>query len=103
MSALRSVTVKIQPELFQQIKVIAEKTGESISDVVRRLVNQGLTERFYEENADLIASVVKKQVEQALKSYAIYPSLDNVEHPNNSAFVERLVLSRNHKNTNLPS
>lgn len=103
MTALRSVTIKIHPDMFQQIKLIAEKRGESISDVVRCLIKQGLTERCYEENADLIASVVRQQVDNALKSYAIYPSLDNVEHPINSTFVERLVLSRSHKNTNLPS
>ena len=103
MTALRSVTIKIHPDMFQQIKVIAEKRGETISDTIRYLVKKGITERVYEENTDLIASVVKTQVEHALKYYAIYPSLDDVEHPINGAAVERLVLYRNHKNTSLPS
>lgn len=100
---LRSVTVKFLPDMFEQIKMIAEKRGETISETVRYLLKRGLEERVYEENTDLIASVVRQEVEHALRSYAIYPNLDNVEHPSNSAFVERLVLRRPHKNENLPS
>jgi antitoxin component of RelBE/YafQ-DinJ toxin-antitoxin module len=103
MTALRSVTIKIHQDMFEQIKVIAEKRGETTSETVRYLLKKGITEKVYEENTDLIASVIKTQVEQALKYYAIYPSLDNVENPINSTAIERLVLSRHHKNSNMPS
>jgi len=99
----RSVTVKILSDMFEQIKMIAEKRGWSISETVRYLLKRGLEERVYEENTDLIVRVVRNEIENALRAYAIYPSLDNVEHPNNSAFVERLVLCRPNKNTSLPS
>ena len=100
---LRSVTVKFSPDMFKQIKMIAEKRGETISDTVRYLLKRGLEERVYEENTDLIASVVRQEVDHALRAYAIYPSLDNVEHPNNSSFMERLVLRRPNRNENPPS
>lgn len=99
----RSVTVKFLPDMFEQIKMIAEKRGETISDTVRYLLKRGLEERVYEENTDLIANVVRQEVEQALRYYAIYPSLDNVEHPNNSTFMERLILRRPNKDENRPS
>ena len=100
---LRSVTVKLLPDMFKQIKKIAEKRGETISDTVRYLLKRGLEEKVYEENTDLIANVVRQEVDHALRAYAIYPSLDNVEHPNNSSFMERLVLRRSNKDENLPS
>lgn len=100
---LRSVTVKLAPEMFEQITTIAEKRGETISDTIRYLINRGLEERVYQENTGLIAQVIRNEVEQALRSYAVYPSLDNVEHPSNSAFPERLVLCRPNRNDNLAS
>ena len=103
MTILRSVTVKFHPEIFEQVKTIAEKRGETISETIRYLLKRGLDERVYAENTDLIASVLRNEVEHALRAYAIYPSLDNVEHPGNSAFAERLVLCRPNKNENLPS
>lgn len=100
---LRSVTVKLPPETFEKIQMLAWKRGETISGTIRYLIKKGMTERVYEENTDLIASVVRKQIDQALKKYAIYPSMDDVEHPFNTLFAERLVLSRNSKNSNMPS
>ena len=88
MTKLRSVTVKFLPEVFEQIEIIAKKRGETISDTI------------YEENTDLLASVVRTQLEQTLKAYAVYPNLDNVEHPLNRGFTERLVLYRPNSDSN---
>lgn len=77
---LRPVTVKLHSEMFGQIKVMAEKRGESISDTIRYLMKRGLDERVYEENAALIAQVVRTQVENAIKSYVIFPTLDNTNY-----------------------
>lgn len=92
---LRSVTVKFPPEILEQIKMLASKRGETISDTIRYLIKKGMTEKVFEENTDLIANVVRREIDQALNNYAIYPSMDDVEHPFNTSFVERLVLSRN--------
>ncbi|HBQ86126.1 MAG TPA: hypothetical protein DER33_07230 [Syntrophomonas sp.] len=100
MTKLRSVTVKFLPEVFEQIEIIAKKRGETISDTIRYLLKRGLEERIYEENTDLLASVVRTQLEQTLKAYAVYPNLDNVEHPLNRGFTERLVLYRPNRDSN---
>lgn len=66
---LRSVTVKFNNSMFKQIKMIAEKRGETISDTVRYLISRGLDERIHQENTELIAKVVREQVELAMASY----------------------------------
>jgi hypothetical protein len=72
-SKLRSVTVKFPSSVFKQIKLIAEKRGETISDTVRYLIARGLDERIYQENTELIARIVREQVDQALDSYNTFP------------------------------
>lgn len=115
-SELRSVTVKFQKSLFEQISKIAEKRGESLSDTIRYLVNRGLDERVLEKNTELIAEIVRAQVEQVIKSYTVIPfqydkeypisgtipSLDNTEHPawqGSLIFERRITLNRPGKNS----
>ncbi|NLM21411.1 MAG: hypothetical protein GX207_06660 [Peptococcaceae bacterium] len=69
MGNLRPITVKLQPELFEQIKTIAEKNGMSYSDTVRYLISRGLDEKIHRENVELISQIVREQIEQALNSY----------------------------------
>ncbi len=99
---LKSITVKFPTQKLEQIKTIAEKRGETISDTVRYLVGRGMTERVLEENSDMIAVMIRVELEKALRNYKIYPCLDDVEHPDN-VFAERLVLYRVNKQDNLPS
>jgi hypothetical protein len=99
---LKSVTVKFPVQKLEQIKMVAEKRGETISDTIRYLVDRGMTERIMEENSDMIAAMIKIELEEALRNYKIVPCLDDVEHPDNT-FNERLILYRAGKNNNLPS
>lgn len=66
---LRSVTVKFNQKVYDQLLKISVKKGVSFSDTVRDLINLGLTERVYEENTGLIARVVRQQLEQVLKPH----------------------------------
>jgi len=59
----------MQPELFEQIKTIAEKKGVTHSDVIRDLIVRGLDERIYSQNAQLLAQIVREQMEQVLHSH----------------------------------
>ncbi|UWG97055.1 hypothetical protein LPY66_19645 [Dehalobacter sp. DCM] len=68
-SQLRSVTIKFDQELFEQIRLIADKRGETTSDTVRYLLARGLEERIYEQNAELIARIVREEVEKAMLPY----------------------------------
>ena len=63
---LRHVGVKFREEIFTKIKSIAEQQDKTISDVVRSLVEKGLAIELGEENINIIAQVVKKQIDTAL-------------------------------------
>lgn len=84
-SKLRSVTIKLKLNMWEQIEVISQKKGETVSDTIRYLIARGLDERVYKENTELIAKIVKEQVEQAMKPY-----LGNIlyEERNNQKFTK---------------
>lgn len=105
-TGLRSVTVKFHQAMFEQIQVISEKRGETISDTIRYLIKRGLDERIYEENADLLAMVVREQVELVMDSYTVFPTFRNTDRPrkvNATTFDARVSLCRTSKNTNRAS
>jgi len=98
----RSVTVKFHQAMFEQIKVIAEKRGDSTSETIRYLIKRGLDERIYEENVDLLAMVVREQVEQVMDSYALFPNCGHNDHPRRvTAKISdsRITLCRTFKNS----
>jgi|GEM_PF-1795166 len=101
---LRSVTVKFHQAMFEQIQVISEKRGETTSDTIRYLIKRGLDERIYEENADLLAKVVREQVELVMESYAVLPTFRNADRPKkvtSKIFDARVSLCRAFKNAEL--
>jgi hypothetical protein len=74
MNKLRSVTVKFDSVMYEQIRVIAEKRGETTSDTIRHLIQRGLSERIMEENTDLISRVIRSELKNALELYTITPA-----------------------------
>lgn len=78
---LRSVTVKLHTEIFEQISFLSRKRGETLSETFRHLLDRGLEEKIYKENIDLLGEVVREQLESVMKSFAVYPSLDDTENP----------------------
>jgi aspartate carbamoyltransferase catalytic subunit len=78
---LRSVTVKLQSSLFEQIRMIAMKRGETISDTIRHFISRGLDERVYQENTALISQIVREQMEQVLRTQLISQAPGYLEHP----------------------
>ena len=63
-TTLRSVTVKLPSTVFKQVKEIAGKRGETVSDTIRDLISRGLDERIYLENSELLSRIVREQMEQ---------------------------------------
>lgn len=61
--------IKFNKHVHDQIQTIADNKGVNFSDVVRDLVNKGLSERVYEENTDLIAWVVRQQLDIVMKPH----------------------------------
>lgn len=63
----RQIHLRVDDELFEIINNISNRSGVSANEVCRDLLRKGLSERIAEDNADLIATVVKQQVELAIK------------------------------------
>ena len=66
---LRKTTVKLHQRLYDVIENIAKKEGVTVSEVMRDLLDKALTERVTEENMDVIARVVRQQVEVVMKPH----------------------------------
>lgn len=66
---LRKTSVKLYQRQYDAIERMAKNEGTSISDVMRELIDRALTEKVTEENTDLIAHIVKKQLEVVLKPH----------------------------------
>lgn len=69
MPELRKTTVKLHKDTYEQIKTIATKNNETVSDAIRNLIHKGLSERVLEENTDLIASITRKQMQIVIKPH----------------------------------
>ena len=69
MQNLRKVSFKMHSDKYDIIEKIAEKNGESISETIRKLIDKSLEERVLEENTDLIAKIVRQQLEIVIKPH----------------------------------
>lgn len=61
------VHLRISDDVYEKVKKIAEKKKESNSEILRKLINDGLTLEVGNENKDLIASIVREEIKLALK------------------------------------
>lgn len=77
----RSVTIKLQSNMFDQIKLTSEKKGETISETIRDLITRGFEKKVYRENTELITRIVKEQIEQVMKPYVDFQSSVGKEQP----------------------
>lgn len=65
----RKVTIKLREEQFDQIQAIANNNGESLSETIRKLLDRAMNERILEENTNLLASLIRQQMEIVIKPY----------------------------------
>ena len=89
------------PDMVEQIRMMAFKRGETVSDVIRHLVRRGLDEKIYEENVDLIAGIVRDQLELVLSSHGLVADAGRTAQgikSEKSQFDGRVVLRRAFKN-----
>ena len=63
----RSITAEFTEEQYEQIKNIAAKSGKSMNAVVREFVCQGLNGNVTEDNLEVIAPVVREQVQSVMQ------------------------------------
>ena len=69
MAELRSVTIRLDQELFDKIERLAAKNGGTLSDTMRDLLDEGLRERIYGENSETLAAIVRQQMDEVMGSY----------------------------------
>lgn len=67
--SLKKISVKLDADMHDRIEQIAIKENESVSQVVRNLIDIGLNERVLEENTELIAKVVRQQMDIVIKPH----------------------------------
>ena len=68
-SELKRVSAKFHINLYDQLLKISENNGENLSETIRKLIVKGLNERVYENNTDLIAQVIRQQLEIVMKPH----------------------------------
>lgn len=69
MKKAQQIHLRVEDDQYQKIKNLAHKRGLSITVLLREFIDQGLQERLAAENLDLIAMVVRKQVEITMKPH----------------------------------
>lgn len=69
MADLRSVTIRLDRDLFKKIERLSSVNGETISQTVRNLLEEGLREKIYASNTELLADIVKKQMTAVMNEY----------------------------------
>lgn len=62
-------TIRLDQETYSKLNAIAESRKEPLANVIRETINKGLAMDWSDENAHLIAMVVKKQVDNAMKGH----------------------------------
>ena len=65
----KRLSVSVDDQLYEKITNIANKTGDSTAETMRKLMRIGLTEKITEDNTDLIANVVRSQMEVVIKPH----------------------------------
>ncbi|NCC78384.1 MAG: hypothetical protein EOM07_02125 [Clostridia bacterium] len=54
---------------YKKIKNLAHKRGIMVTELLREFIDQGLQEKLAEENLDLVASVVRQQLDAVMKPH----------------------------------
>mgnify|MGYP006280021011 CR=1 FL=1 len=65
----KQLHLRVNDDMYEKINNIANKRGESISSVMRELLEKGLANEWVDENTDLITHLVKQQVDATMKPH----------------------------------
>lgn len=69
MADLRSVTIRLERDLFEKIERLSAMSGETLSQTIRTLLEEGLREKIYADNTELLADIVRKQMTAVMDEY----------------------------------
>ncbi|MCT4584038.1 MAG: hypothetical protein N4A54_03850 [Peptostreptococcaceae bacterium] len=62
-------SLSVDDKTYSAIKTISETTGQSIAEVSRTLIEKGLASEWVDENTDLVAKIVRQQMEIVMKPH----------------------------------
>lgn len=65
----KRITVTLEESTYIKIQNIAKQNDDSITVVVRHLLERGLAKEFNDESADLIAHIVRQQMDAVIKPH----------------------------------
>lgn len=66
---LRKISVKIHREQYEAIVALSSKSSKSMSEIVRVLIDGGLSERITEKNKTMMSQVVSEQMQLIIKPH----------------------------------
>lgn len=67
--AFKRYSLCLDDKTYNSIKTISESTGKSIAEVSRELIEKGLASDWVNENNELIANIVRQQIDIAVKPH----------------------------------
>lgn len=62
-------TIRLDKETYNQLNAISKKTNESLAEVIRQVIKKGLANEWVDENKDVVAHIVREQMEVVLKPH----------------------------------
>jgi len=65
--AFHKVTFRVNNNVYDKVKKIADKKGESTSEILRQLVEDGLTLEVGNENKNILSAIVREELQRVLK------------------------------------
>ena len=66
---LKGTSIKIPMSKYEVIQNMAKKEGISVTEVILKLLDKAMSERIIEDNMDLMAKVMRQQMEIVLKPH----------------------------------
>ena len=62
-------TIRIEKKTIEKLIEISKNRDEPLSFIIRKYINIGLATEFVDESTDIIASIVREQLDIVLKPY----------------------------------
>lgn len=67
--SFKRYSLSLDDETYEKVENIVKKTGKSRAEVSRELIIKGLASEWVEESSDLIADIIRQQMEIVIKPH----------------------------------
>ena len=67
--AFKRFMVSVDDKTYETIQNIVDATGDSQSEVVRKLIEKGLAKEWADSNTDLLSQIIRQQLEVVMKPH----------------------------------